>query len=136
MKDSNLVDLASLPDYRVDREGDDPRGWAVVSCDNTTVGTVTSLLVDLEQQRARYFLCDIGGRSRALPTAFARLDPGHRRVIFDTAGAQALRSLPEYNGQLSDADAQRIEIAVTGTHIETAAAAESVDRRTAPRRGR
>lgn len=129
-----LVDLQNLSDYRVARDEPDPRGWDVISCDSVTVGKVVSLLVDLEQSKARYFVTEAGSRRITLPTAFARLDSHHKRVIYDTASAAVIEALPAFAGELSKADVEAIDAAITGTRIQPAVGGESVDRRAERRR--
>ena len=68
-----LIDLATLPKYRIPGDEPDPRGWMVVSCDGVEIGMVDSLLVDLDALKARYFVCALKGRAArsALPVARA-----------------------------------------------------------------
>jgi hypothetical protein len=130
----SLVDLETLDNYRIPGDEIDPRGWSVVACDGITVGKVRSLLVDLGQSKVRYFLCDIDQRRVALPTAFARLDPAEKRVIFDTAPSEAIRGITPYTGSLLPAQAEALDAAIVGDTIKPATPGESVDRRSSGRR--
>ena|SRR5688572_17989269 len=132
-----LVELDKLEDYRVSSDDPDPRGWAVVSCDAESVGVVRTLLVDTRLLKARFYIAELERerRSVALPVIYSRLDPEQKRVIFDTAGAEAFSLLPPYVGtQLDQSTEDRIHQLIAGTtppHIEPG---ESADRRKDDRR--
>ena len=49
-----LERLSRLPDYDVNRDQPDPRGWTVVNSDGQAIGEVKDLIVDTERMRATY----------------------------------------------------------------------------------
>lgn len=131
-----LVDLATLPRYGIPGDEPDPRGWMVVSCDGMEIGTVDTLLVDLDALKARYFVCALKARAArsALPVVYARLDAGNKRVIYDLTPASAFAALPQFDAVLSEADEKVIHAIVVGEVIEPPPPAPSADRRQQPRR--
>lgn len=69
-----IVPMSSI-DYFSIAEGDpDPRGMAVIGCDNEIAGKVCDVWVDRAEQMIRYFEVDVDGAGRVLlPHNFVRL---------------------------------------------------------------
>jgi uncharacterized protein (TIGR02271 family) len=97
-----IYPLDELKGHTVAKGNPDPRGWDVYSSDDTKLGEVKDLLVDVSVMEARYLDVELdkdiaGERDRhvLLPVGTARLDDDSDRVIADTAIAD-VRSLPAY----------------------------------------
>jgi hypothetical protein len=129
---SELLELERAEAYTVAKDDVDPRGWSVVGCDSTTLGTVRTLLVDTELMRAVYFVCDLTpGHAVLLPIAYARLDQEQCRVIFDVIDAAVCAELPAYDGSLPTAQ-QRA--AIDAVMMAGAASTRCEERRQSERR--
>ena len=50
-KNKNLYDLEDLPDYQVESDYHDVRGWEIIDAENRTVGKVTNFLVNKHTYR-------------------------------------------------------------------------------------
>ena len=53
-KNKNLYDLEDLPDYQVESDYHDVRGWEIIDAENRTVGKVTNFLVNKQAERVVY----------------------------------------------------------------------------------
>ena len=137
MTQVELVELENLKGYRVVSEEPDPRGWAVVCCDGEPVGVVRTLLVDPELLKARFFVVELETERRrvVVPVVYSRLDPEKKRVIFDTATADAFTRLPPYTDTPPDqATEDEIHQLIAGTTPPPPDHGESADRRQSDRR--
>jgi uncharacterized protein (TIGR02271 family) len=97
-----IYPLDELKGHTVAKGDPDPRGWDVYSSDNTKIGEVKDLLVDVSVMQARYLDVeldkDVAGekdRHVLLPVGTAQLDDDNDRVIADTT-IVSVRSLPAY----------------------------------------
>lgn len=98
-----IVPMDETDDFEVAEGDPDVRGWQVVASDGLQVGEVDELLIDIEALRVRYLdvLLDGGGdagddRHILIPVGHARLHERDDRILVDTLGSEALRSLPHY----------------------------------------
>jgi photosynthetic reaction center H subunit len=137
MTQTGLVDLESLKGYRVVSEEPDPRGWIVVCGDAEPVGVVRTMLVDPELLKARFFVVELEQQRRRVlvPVIYSRLDPEKKRVIFDTAPAEAFAQLPVYADVVPDeATEDEIHKLIAGTTPPAADHGVSAERRQEDRR--
>jgi photosynthetic reaction center H subunit len=99
-----LVHTKDLDDFKLPKNGPDPRGWDVRSADGTKVGKVEDLLFDTGERRIRYIevaldrdLAKDTARDFALvPIGQARLDGATDDVIVDLLRTD-LAAAPRYD---------------------------------------
>jgi photosynthetic reaction center H subunit len=99
-----LVHTKDLDDFKLPKDGPDPRGWDVRSADGTKIGKVEDLLVDTGERRIRYIevaldraVAKSTNRDYALvPIGQARLDDNDDNVIVELASTD-LAGAPRYD---------------------------------------
>ena len=99
-----LVHTRDLDDFKLPKDGPDPRGWDVRSADGTKVGKVEDLIVDTGERRVRYVEIALdkdfakgGARDYALvPIGQARLDDNDDNVVVDLSSSD-LAAAPRYD---------------------------------------
>jgi hypothetical protein len=104
-RDKHLFRLGELNDYKVASGDPDVRGWTIVDRDNREFGTIDELIVDPNQEKARY-LDVVPSRERAaggedhllIPIGVARIDDSDNRVIVREINSELLNSYPPHRG--------------------------------------
>ncbi|HKO16914.1 MAG TPA: PRC-barrel domain-containing protein [Gemmatimonadaceae bacterium] len=98
-----LVPLSETDKWKVADGDPDPRGWEVVTRDNTRVGKVKDLIVDTSASRARYLVAQLNdrvvgadGRQVLIPIGTAQLGPDDQVIVPELTAAQ-LGNIPAYD---------------------------------------
>lgn len=99
-----LVHTRDIDDFKLPKDGPDPRGWDVRSADGTKLGKVEDLLFDTAERRVRYIeialdkdVAKSTSRDYALiPIGQARLNDKNDDVIVDLSSTD-LAAVPRYN---------------------------------------
>lgn len=111
-----LARLGDLEDFRVAKDGTDPRGWHLVLADGVKVGKVRELIVDTAAMEARYLDCDVDEKKLKLepidrhvlvPVDHVRLDRDKKEAVVDGMASPALTDYPVYSGLPLTEDARR-----------------------------
>jgi len=99
-----LAHTRDLDDFKMPKDGPDPRGWDVRSPDGTKIGKVEDLIVDTGEGRVRYvevaldkdFAKDASRDYALVPIGQARLDDDGDDVIVEMSSAD-LAGAPRYD---------------------------------------
>jgi len=99
-----LVHTRDLDDFKLPKDGPDPRGWDVRATDGTKIGKVEDLIVDTGEGRVRYvevaldkdFAKDAARDYALVPIGQARLDDDKDDVVVDLS-ATDLAGAPRYS---------------------------------------
>lgn len=87
LRASGLAAASTLPRFRLADAAPDPRGWAVLSSDERSVGVVSRLIVEMRTGVVRYLVVelidDLERRSRRTPSHAVLVPIGLARAIDD-----------------------------------------------------
>lgn len=111
-KNKRLQELGGS-DYEIAEGQPDIRGWDVKDANGKTIGEVDELIFDVQSLKVRYIVLDLEGnvldldtRDVLVPVGIAQLQDKGDDVILSGVTADQIRSLPEYNKDMIDADAE------------------------------
>lgn len=104
-KHGRLESLRQLSDYEVARDSPDVCGWEICSHEGVTIGTVSDLLVDRRDMKARYLVAHVDRPSREIgasgdiliPVERAQVDERHHRVRTPLVAGR-VSAMPRYAG--------------------------------------
>jgi hypothetical protein len=101
-----IVALGDAAEYRVARDGTDPRGWGVVAANDEEIGRVADLIIDTDALTVRFLECRLHDERHSvlLPIGFVRFDADGERVLVDMLDARELRALAGTSGRPIDAE--------------------------------
>ncbi len=99
-----IAPLSSLKDFQVAEGYRDIRGWKVLAADDSEVGNVHELLIDMDSMRARYVDVRLhstlaaadGDRDVLVPMAAARIDDKTEAVVVPLT-VERVSLLPPYD---------------------------------------
>jgi photosynthetic reaction center H subunit len=92
-----IVPLRAAPDYSIDEETSDPRGYKVIAYDGQIAGTIKDVWVDRAEYMARYLevqLSGPGSRSVLVPVPLTVLNDRLETVKVDSITAAQFRDVP------------------------------------------
>jgi len=111
-KNKRLQELGGS-DYEIAEGQPDIRGWDVKDANGKTIGEVDELIFDVQSLKVRYIVLDLEGnvldldtRDVLVPVGIAQLQDKGDDVILSGVTADQIRSLPEYNKDMIDAEAE------------------------------
>ena len=125
MKHRRLQEL-DRSDFGIVEGEPDIRGWDVKNSRGQKIGEVEELIVDAQQKKVRYMVVDLDDneldieddRKVLIPIGFAELHRKDDDVIIPVE-AQQLTSLPAYDADRLDGDAERKICSILGRKNET-----------------
>jgi hypothetical protein len=94
-----VVPLSEIPDWKVDDEDPDVRGWTVLGAGRHEIGRITDLMVDPRAERVRYLVVhtyERRARDVLVPIGVAQVDEDARQVIVPDLAQVDLDALPTY----------------------------------------
>lgn len=113
----SLERVDQLSEIDVAEDQPDPKGWPVVTADGERIGRVDHLIGDTKAMKVRYLSVDMTGgadRKVLIPTGYVDLDTDDKQVRLNALESENVRRLPEYQGQLDRAYAERLHTELEG----------------------
>ncbi len=111
-KNKRLQELGGS-DYEIAEGQPDIRGWDVKDENGKTIGEVDELIFDVQSLKVRYIVLDLEGnvfdldtRNVLVPIGIAQLHDKGDDVVLSGVTADQIRSLPEYDNDMIDANAE------------------------------
>jgi photosynthetic reaction center H subunit len=91
-----IVPLRAAPDFFLDPEDPDPRGWTVVGADGVVAGSIAETWVDRAEMLVRYLEVTLeGGGSVLLPFSFAEMSSRQQRIDVPAILAAQFADVPK-----------------------------------------
>ncbi len=90
-----IVPMRVAPGFAIEKRDGDPRGYALISHDKRTVGTITDVWIDRSETMIRYLEANITGvGTRLVPINFTRINKGAKEVKVQALYSQHFANIP------------------------------------------
>ena len=96
MNDSQLKKLGETHLYKVAGDSHDIRGWIVADEQGVSLGKVSDLLFDTQNDEVRYAVVETADKQVLVPIGSLGFEEDSRRVVVMSFTADRLRALPAY----------------------------------------
>ena len=133
MKHRRLQEL-KRSDFEIAEGEPDIRGWDVRDSLGHKLGEVDELIVDAQEKKIRYMIVDLDNegldldhRNVLIPIGLAQLDEKADDVLLPSVQVEQLRSLPEYEKDHLDPQAEKRICEVLGRNTQGTSYAEGLD---------